>query len=154
MAEIRDMMSTFELFQPMELGGALDLLRQHGSDAWILSGGLDTFDWLKDRAKSPSVVVDIAGIGELDGVEVTGDGIRIGAMTSLTDVSTHSEVQTRFPLLAQAAGRVATPQIPKPGDDRRKHLPGHAVLVLPERVAVLPGGWEHLLRERAAGPEP
>ena len=115
MAEIRDMMSTFELFQPMELEGALDLLRQHGSDAWILSGGLDTFDWLKDRAKAPSVVVDIGGIGELNGVEVTGDGIRIGAMTSLTDVSTHSEIQTRFPLLAQAAGRVATPQIRNQG---------------------------------------
>ena len=53
MAEIRDMMGAFELYQPTELDGALELLRSHGPDAWILSGGLDTFDWLKDRAKSP-----------------------------------------------------------------------------------------------------
>ena len=111
MGEIRDMMGTFELYQPMELDGALDLLRSHGSDAWILSGGLDTFDWLKDRAKSPGVVVDVGGIEELRGVEASGDGIRIGAMTSLDDVVKHPEVSARFPMLANAAERVATPQI-------------------------------------------
>ena len=111
MGEIRDMMGTFELYQPMELDGALDLLRSHGSDAWILSGGLDTFDWLKDRAKSPGVVVDVGGIEELRGVEASGDGIRIGAMTSLDEVVKHPEVSARFPMLANAAERVATPQI-------------------------------------------
>jgi xanthine dehydrogenase YagS FAD-binding subunit len=111
MGEIRDMMGTFELYQPVELDGALDLLRSHGSDAWILSGGLDTFDWLKDRAKSPGVVVDVGGIEELSGVAASGDGIRIGAMTSLDDVVKHPEVSARFPMLANAAERVATPQI-------------------------------------------
>ena len=111
MGEIRDMMGTFELYQPMELGGALDLLRSHGSDAWILSGGLDTFDWLKDRAKSPSVVVDVGGIAELQGIEVNGDGMRIGAMTRLQELVSHPEVNARYPILANAAGRVATPQI-------------------------------------------
>ena len=111
MGEIRDMMGTFELYQPMELDGALDLLRSHGSDAWILSGGLDTFDWLKDRAKSPSVVVDVGGITELQGIEVNGDGMRIGAMTRLQELVSHPEVNARDPILANAAGRVATPQI-------------------------------------------
>ena len=111
MAEIRDMMGAFELYQPMELDGALELLRSHGPDAWILSGGLDTFDWLKDRAKSPGVVVDVGGIEELAGIEASGDGMRIGAMTSLDAVVKHPEVRTRFPMLAEAAERVATPQI-------------------------------------------
>lgn len=115
MAEISDMMAAFELYQPMELDGALDLLRTHGSDAWVLSGGMDTFDWLKDRAKGPSVVVDLARIEELYGVETNGDGIRIGAMTSLTDVANNQEVASRFPLLAQAAELVATPQIRNQG---------------------------------------
>ena len=111
MGEIRDMMGTFELYQPMELSGALDLLGSHGSDAWILSGGLDTFDWLKDRAKSPSVVVDVGGIEELQGIEVNGDGIRIGAMARLDEVVKHPELNARYPMLVEAAGRVATPQI-------------------------------------------
>lgn len=111
MGEIRDMMETFELYQPMELSGALDLLRRHGNDAWVFSGGMDTFDWLKDRTKNPPVVVDVGGIQELHGVEATADGIRIGAMTTLAQVVAHSEVNARFPLLAHAANRVATPQI-------------------------------------------
>ena len=115
MGEIRDMMGNFELYQPMELGGALDLLRSHGSSAWVLSGGMDTFDWLKDRAKRPSVVVDLGAVEELRGIEVNGDGVRIGAMTSLTDVAAHPEVASRFPILAQSADKVATPQIRNQG---------------------------------------
>jgi xanthine dehydrogenase YagS FAD-binding subunit len=115
MAEIRDMMATFQLYQPMELGGALDLLRRFGSDAWILSGGMDTFDWLKDRAKSPSAVVDLGAIEELRGVSAVEGGIRIGAMTTVEDVATSTEVTSRYPLLAQAAAKVATPQIRNQG---------------------------------------
>jgi hypothetical protein len=52
MGEIRDMMGTASSsISRWSFGGALDLLRQHGSSAWVLSGGMDTFDWLKDRAK-------------------------------------------------------------------------------------------------------
>lgn len=111
MGVIRDMMVGFELFQPTELSGAVDLLRRHGSDAWILSGGMDTFDWLKDRAKRPTVVVDLGGVEELRGVRSQGDGLEIGAMTSLTEVHRDPEVASRFPLLARAAEKVATPQI-------------------------------------------
>jgi len=111
MGEIRDMMGTFEFYQPMELSGALDLMRRHGSDAWVLSGGMDTFDWLKDRAKAPRYVIDLGAIDELKGIESTSDGIRIGAMTSVWDVAQHSEIATNFPILAQSADKVATPQI-------------------------------------------
>ncbi len=111
MGDIRDMMGTFELFQPMELDGALELLRTHGSDAWVLSGGMDTFDWLKDRAKHPRVVVDLGAVEELKGIDVNGDGIRIGAMANVSEVARHPEILQRFPVLAQAAEKVATPQI-------------------------------------------
>jgi xanthine dehydrogenase YagS FAD-binding subunit len=111
MGEIRDMMGTFELYQPMELDGALDLLRRHGSDAWVLSGGLDTFGWLKDRAKSTPVVVDIGGIAELRGITANENGVRIGGMSSVWDIATHPDIVTRFPVLARAAESVATPQI-------------------------------------------
>ena len=47
MAVIRDVMPAFELFQPATVEDALGLLERHGTDAWILAGGLDTFDWLK-----------------------------------------------------------------------------------------------------------
>ena len=49
MAVIRDVMPAFELFQPSSIDAALALLDRHGASAWVLAGGLDSFDWLKDR---------------------------------------------------------------------------------------------------------
>ena len=75
MAVIHDVMPRFELFQPGSITEAQKLLEQHGPDAWILAGGLDSLDWLKDRIKQPKAVIDLSGVAELKGVRATGDGI-------------------------------------------------------------------------------
>jgi xanthine dehydrogenase YagS FAD-binding subunit len=119
MAVVRDVMAAFELFQPASVAGAQKLLEQHGPDAWVLAGGLDSFDWLKDRIKKPKIVVDLSGIDELRGVQVLGnngsDGIEIGAMTTLTEVVNHPIVKQKYDLLAQAAELVASLQIRNQG---------------------------------------
>src|ERR1700735_4298941 len=115
MAVIRDVMAAFELFQPTSVEEAQKLLAQHGGDAWVLAGGLDSFDWLKDRIKKPKVVVDLSGIEELRGVRTSGDGIEIGAMTTLTEVVNHPIIKQKYDLLAQAAELVASPQIRNQG---------------------------------------
>ncbi len=119
MAVIRDVMPAFELLQPSSVADAQSLLRQHGSDAWILAGGLDSFDWLKDRIRKPKFVVDLSGIEALRGVRTAGNndsnGIEIGAMTTLTEVINHPVIQQKYSLLAQAADLVASPQIRNQG---------------------------------------
>ncbi len=115
MAVIRDVMPAFELFQPTSVDDALALLNQYGSDAWVLAGGLDSFDWLKDRIKRPSVVVDLSGVAELKGVRAQGDGLEIGAMTTLTEVVRHPVVRERFGILLKAAEAAASPQIRNQG---------------------------------------
>ena len=62
MAVIRDKMPAFQLFQPASTDEALGVLDQYGADAWVLAGGLDTWDWLKDRVKKPAAVVDLGGV--------------------------------------------------------------------------------------------
>jgi len=119
MAVIRDVMAAFELFQPASVADAQKLLEQHGPDAWVLAGGLDSFDWLKDRIKKPKIVIDLSGIGELRGIHASGndgsDGIEIGAMTTLTELVNHPIIRQKFDLLAQAAELVASPQIRNQG---------------------------------------
>ncbi len=119
MAIIRDVMPAFELYQPGSVDDALMLLDRHGSDAWVLAGGLDSFDWLKDRIRKPKVVIDLSGINELRGIRAMGhnvsDGIEIGAMTTLTEVVNHPLIQQWYGLLAQAAEVVASPQIRNQG---------------------------------------
>src|SRR5258708_6739754 len=114
MAVIRDVMPAFELFRPTSAADAQKLLEQHGSDAWVMAGGLDSFDWLKDRIKKPKMVVDLSGVAELRGVRNTVDGIESGAMTTLTEAGRNPIVRQKYSLLAHAAELIASPQIPDP----------------------------------------
>jgi xanthine dehydrogenase YagS FAD-binding subunit len=114
-AQIRDVMPAFELFQPASVSDALGVLDRHGADAWVMAGGLDTFDWLKDRIRRPKVVVDLSRVAELRGIKEAGGGLEIGAMTTLTEVANHPLVKERYALLAEAAGLVASPQIRNQG---------------------------------------
>ena len=80
-----------------------------------MAGGLDSFDWLKDRIKKPKIVVDLSGIDELKGIRSTNDGIEIGAMTTLTEIVHHPVVKQKYSVLSQAAELVASPQIRNQG---------------------------------------
>jgi len=111
MAVIRDVMPAFELLQPNSIADAQKLLEEQGRDAWVLAGGMDSFDWLKDRIKKPKVVVDLSGITELRGIRTTSDGVEIGAMTTLTEVVQHPVIKEKYHLLAESAELVASPQI-------------------------------------------
>ncbi|MGH9348437.1 MAG: FAD binding domain-containing protein, partial [Vicinamibacterales bacterium] len=115
MAAIYDMMAPFELFQPASVGDALALLDRHGRDAWVMAGGLDSFDWLKDRIKRPQALVDLAGIPELKGIRPWQDGLEIGAMTTLTEVVRHPAIAERYSILLEAAEAAASPQIRNQG---------------------------------------
>lgn len=107
-----DMMHNFELFQPGSLTDAQSLLKKHGDDAWIIAGGKDSLDWFKDRVKQPKAVIDISGLTELGGgIRDEAGGVYISAMTTLTEVTESALIKERFPLLAEAAGKVASPQI-------------------------------------------
>src|ERR1051325_6219654 len=103
MAVIRDVMPAFELFQPASTADALSLLDRYGSDAWVFAGGLDSFDWLKDRIKRPRYVVDLGGFAERKGVPDRTGGLEIGAMSTRTEVVRHPMVRERYAILTDAA---------------------------------------------------
>ena len=154
MAVIRDMMPAFELFQPASVDDALALLERHGSEAWVMAGGLDTFDWLKDRTKRPSVVVDLSQVAELRGIKEVDGGLEIGATD---DADRGGEAPGGAGEVRAADGSGGTGGVaadPQPGDAGRERVAGHALLVLPQRLVVLPGGRQHLLRGHADGDQP
>ena len=111
MAVIRDMIPAFELFQPTSAEDAIELLVRYGEEGWVLSGGMDSFDWWKERIKRPTAVVDLVNVGELKGVRIMADYVEIGAMTTLTEVATHPELLANYSVLSDAASQIATPQI-------------------------------------------
>src|SRR5256885_9982186 len=115
MAVIRDVMPAFELFQPASIDAALELLDRYGEKAWVRAGGLDSFDWLKDRIKRPRYVVDLGGVAELKGIRSTDAGLEIGAGTTLTEVVRHPAVKEKYGILLEAAEAAASPQIRNQG---------------------------------------
>jgi len=115
MAVIHDVIPAFELFQPESTGDAVTLLNRYSSNAWVMAGGMDSFDWLKDRIKRPSVVIDLSRVQDLRGIKESNGGLEIGAGTTLTDVVRDPLVRDKFSLLTQAAELVASPQIRNQG---------------------------------------
>ena len=115
MAVIRDVMPAFEFFQPASIDDALTLLDRYGFDSWVVAGGIDSFDWLKERTKRPSVLVDLSQIQELHGIREANGRLEIGATTTLTEIGRHPVVREKFGLLMEAAGLVASPQIRNQG---------------------------------------
>ncbi|MBI2187054.1 MAG: xanthine dehydrogenase family protein subunit M [Acidobacteria bacterium] len=115
MAVIRDVMPAFELFQPTSIEDAQAVLNRYGAEAWVLAGGLDSFDWLKDRIRRPQAVVDLSGIAALKGIRERDGGLEIGAMTTLTEVVRHPVVRERYSILLEAAEAAASPQIRNQG---------------------------------------
>jgi xanthine dehydrogenase YagS FAD-binding subunit len=115
MAVIHDVIPAFELFQPTSVDDALTLQSRYGAKGWVLAGGLDSFDWFKDRIKRPEVVIDLSQVKELRGIRQNGDGIEIGAMTTLTEVVRHPLVREKFGILPNAAESAASPQIRNQG---------------------------------------
>ena len=109
----KDMMPMFELYQPTDISNALDLADKLGADGWKVAGGQDSLDWIKDRAKRTTAVIDLTRIADagLKGIRETADGIEIGALTTLTEIENDPLVNAQYHLLADAAGKVASPQI-------------------------------------------
>jgi xanthine dehydrogenase YagS FAD-binding subunit len=112
---VKDMMPGFELYQPTQLDDALALLDRYGKDGWKMAGGNDSLSWFKERIKRPKAVIDISGIVALKGIRETPDGVEIGALTTLTEIERNPLIRTKYRVLADAARRVASPQIRNTG---------------------------------------
>jgi len=97
---------------PTTVAEAISFLDKHGAEAKVLAGGTDLVAACKLRNIRPALLVSLAGIPELKGVRFQeGEGLRIGAMTSLYDVRYDSSILHHYPALAQAAAAVGTVQL-------------------------------------------
>jgi len=112
---IKDVIPGFELYRPTTVADAVALLDAHKDSVWKLAGGNDSLSWFKDRIKRPKVVVELTGIAEMKGVKETADGIEIGALTTISEIERNPVVNKSYKLLAEAAARVASPQIRNTG---------------------------------------
>jgi 4-hydroxybenzoyl-CoA reductase subunit beta len=101
----------FETEVPESLDEAVALLADN-PDALIVAGGTDLVPNMKHELFTPKVVVSLARIAELRGITRADSGwVTIGAMTTLEDVAASDVVRRHAPVLSQACGLVAGPQL-------------------------------------------
>jgi CO/xanthine dehydrogenase FAD-binding subunit len=94
-------------FRPGTLDEAVHVLAAHGGQ--ILSGGTDFFPALGDRPL-PRSVVDVSGISEIKGIAVDEDQIRIGGLTTWSQVIA-APLPRCFDALKSAAREIGAVQI-------------------------------------------
>lgn len=90
---------------------ALELLRAHGDKAKVLSGGQSLMPAMNLRLISPELIVDIGELAELRGITVTGNVVRIGALTRHVELLKSPDIAAHAPLLTEAIAHVAHPAI-------------------------------------------
>jgi carbon-monoxide dehydrogenase medium subunit len=103
--------AAFAYARATSVANALALLEQHGDKAKVLSGGQSLMPAMNLRLISPEFIVDIGEIAELRGIAVTGDVVRIGALTRHVDLLKSSDIAVHAPLLTEAIAHVAHPAI-------------------------------------------
>ena len=81
------------------------------ADGSLLAGGQTLIPTLKQRLAAPSDLIDLGRVPELKGIEVTGEAVRIGAMTTHAEVAASAEVGRAIPALAALAGGIGDPQV-------------------------------------------
>lgn len=94
---------------PKTLNHALDALETEGS--FILAGGTDLLRLKKSLAMKMDTLVDITNIPEINGIEIQEGGLKIGATVTLNDITENPLILEKYPILAEAAKAVASPQI-------------------------------------------
>jgi 4-hydroxybenzoyl-CoA reductase subunit beta len=102
----------FRYLAPTSLREAAHLLAEEGERAMLVAGGTDLYPNMKRRQFTPPVLIGLRGIADLKHISGTPEqGLRIGAMVTLTTLAEHPMIQQYYTALSTAANSISTPQL-------------------------------------------
>src|SRR4029453_16203430 len=99
----------FEYHRPETLDEAIGLLKEHGDEAKVLAGGMGFLPLMKLRFATPSHVVDVNRIPELNGMSEADGWLRVKAVTRHNELATAELSKGRSPVMAAAAPQISDP---------------------------------------------
>src|SRR6185503_1150360 len=82
-----------------------------GPEAKLLAGGQTLLASLAFRLSDPGTLIDISRVQELKGIAQAGDAVRVGALTTHTELGASELVRRHVPLLTEAVPLIAHPAI-------------------------------------------
>ena len=108
-----------------------EALGELGDGATLKAGGIDLLDLMKEGIVSPPKLVNIRNVDSLRGITISKDGLRLGPLSTLSEIADHPEIQQSY----SGPGRRRRPcrhaAGPQHGHPWRQHYAASALLVLP-----------------------
>ena len=105
-------LSPFQYFAPSAVDEALALASEHAPLARFVAGGTDLLPNMKRGVQTPSVLIGLGQLHALRGIELQADGsVRIGACTTLTELTTNPTLKATWPVLCESATTISTPPL-------------------------------------------
>ena len=102
---------SFDYYSPATVNEAIGLLKQHGAEAKILSGGMSLIPLMKLRLASPQCLIDINGIQGLGAIKEADGFLRIGALTRESELEKSELVRSKYPILIDTTAVIADPLV-------------------------------------------
>jgi 4-hydroxybenzoyl-CoA reductase subunit beta len=100
----------FKLLRPHTVQEAVGHLTRYAGSIQIIAGGTDLVPSMKQRLFAPQYLLDVRGIEDLQHIRVvTGVGVEIGALTTLSTIEDSAYIQRNYPVLHEAVKTVASP---------------------------------------------
>ena len=132
-------MRPFEYTEPQSLSEAVTLLTADPeADARVISGGTDLLSEIKDGTASPGILVSLSQVPGLQGISETGDGLSIGAMTTIAEIAGHPVVRFRIQGIGRSRLGYRHPPDTQCGHPGGQPVPASPLLVLPPPAGPMP----------------
>jgi carbon-monoxide dehydrogenase medium subunit len=102
---------SFDYHVPNSVNDAIGMLKQYGTNAKILSGGMSLIPLMKLRLAEPAHVIDINRISGLDHIKEADGFLRVGALVRETDLEKSELIRSKYPLLLDTTLVIADPLV-------------------------------------------
>ncbi len=103
--------AAFEYYRPKDMASVLSILKEHGDDARVMAGGHSLIPMMKLRMADVPHLIDLQDVGGMSDIEISAEGIRIGAMVSQHAIIDNDALAEAAPILREAALQIADPQV-------------------------------------------
>lgn len=102
----------FDHLAPKTVEEACLLLSKYKGKAKVIAGGTDLLPAMRNREVTPAYIINVRSIPNLDYIHYTdAEGLKIGALVTLYDIESSPIIREKFPMVADAASKIGTPQV-------------------------------------------
>jgi len=100
-----------DYIRPLDLGEALDFIKENGPDTIILAGGTDVMVDLRSGELNRRYLLDVGRLAELRQIKINGEKLAVGAAITIAEIGKSGIIGRHAPTLQIAADKFASRQV-------------------------------------------